>query len=298
LKDSGAEAIVIVENFATTLQSCIAKTPVKHVIVAAMGDMLGVKGMLVNFVVRKVKKMVPAWNLPAHQFPAALKQGAGKLESGKPVADDIAFLQYTGGTTGVSKGATLLHRNILSNVAQNILWQETAFVKRPKPERMVFVCPLPLYHIYALTVNALMGMYQGAQNLLIPNPRDIPAFVKDLQKYPVNVFPGLNTLFNALLNNEDFRKLDFKPLYLTFAGGMAAQKPVADRWRQVTGTMISRATACRKPRRSRRPTALTRTILPARSACRFRRPRSLSGMTTATTCRSARLAKSAFADRR
>jgi long-chain acyl-CoA synthetase len=183
LKDSGAEAIVIVENFATTLQSCIAKTPVKHVIVAAMGDMLGVKGMLVNFVVRKVKKMVPAWNLPGTpNSPAALKQGAsGKLKAVSPSPDDIAFLQYTGGTTGVSKGATLLHRNILSNVAQNILWQETAFVKRPKPERMVFVCPLPLYHIYALTVNALMGMYQGAQNLLIPNPRDIPAFVKDLQ---------------------------------------------------------------------------------------------------------------------
>jgi long-chain acyl-CoA synthetase len=241
LKDSGAEAIVIIENFATTLQTCIAKTPVKHVIVAAMGDMLGIKGLLVNLVVRKVKKMVPAWDLPGHtKFPSALKQGAATTF--KPVdrtPDDIAFLQYTGGTTGVSKGATLTHRNILSNVAQNILWQETAFVKRPKPERMVFVCPLPLYHIYALTVNALMGMYQGAQNLLIPNPRDIPGFVKELQKVPVNVFPGLNTLFNALLNNEDFRKLDFKPLYLTFAGGMAAQKPVADRWRQVTGVMIS-----------------------------------------------------------
>jgi long-chain acyl-CoA synthetase len=241
LKDSGAEAIVILENFATTLQTCIAKTPVKHVIVAAMGDMLGLKGLLVNLVVRRVKKMVPEWNLPGHtKFPSALKQGAAAtFKPANPSPDDIAFLQYTGGTTGVSKGATLLHRNILANVAQNILWQETAFVKRPKPERMVFVCPLPLYHIYALTVNALMGMYQGAQNLLIPNPRDIPAFVKELQKVPVNVFPGLNTLFNALLNNEDFRKLDFKPLYLTFAGGMAAQKPVADRWRQVTGVMIS-----------------------------------------------------------
>jgi len=241
LKDSGAEAIIILENFATTLQTCIAKTPVKHVIVAAMGDMLGMKGLLVNLVVRRVKKMVPAWDIAGHtKFTSALKQGAAAtFKPANPSPDDIAFLQYTGGTTGVSKGATLLHRNILSNVAQNILWQETAFVKRPKPERMVFVCPLPLYHIYALTVNALMGMYQGAQNLLIPNPRDIPGFVEELKKVPVNVFPGLNTLFNALLNNEEFRKLDFKPLYLTFAGGMAAQKPVADRWRQVTGVMIS-----------------------------------------------------------
>ena len=241
LKDSGAEAIVILENFAKTLETCIAKTPVKHVVVAAMGDMLGLKGHLVNLVVRRVKKMVPAWSLPGHtSFKAALKQGASAtLKPAKPSEDDVAFLQYTGGTTGVSKGATLLHRNVLANVAQNILWQETAFVKRPKPERSVFVCPLPLYHIYALTVNALMGMYQGAQNILIPNPRDIPAFVGELKKYPINVFPGLNTLFNALLNNEDFRKLDFKPLYLTFAGGMAAQKPVADRWRQVTGVIIS-----------------------------------------------------------
>ncbi len=241
LKDSGAEAIVILENFATTLQTCIAKTPVKHVIVAAMGDMLGMKGMLVNLVVRRVKKMVPAWDLPGHtKFPAALKQGAAAtLKPANPSPDDIAFLQYTGGTTGVSKGATLLHRNILANVAQNILWQETAFVKRPKPERLMFVCPLPLYHIYALTVNALMGMYQGAQNLLIPNPRDIPGFVKELQKYPVNVFPGLNTLFNGLMNNEDFRKLDFKPLMLTFAGGMAAQRPVAERWFKLTGIPVT-----------------------------------------------------------
>jgi len=241
LKDSGAEAIVIIENFAHTLQQVVAKTPVKHVFVAAMGDMLGIKGHLVNFVVRKVRKMVPDWNLPGHiKFPAALKAGASMtLKPSQATLDDVAFLQYTGGTTGVSKGATLLHRNILSNVAQNILWQETAFVKRPRPDRMIFVCPLPLYHIYALTVNALMGMMQGAQNILIPNPRDIPAFVKELEKYPVNIFPGLNTLFVALMNNEDFRKLDFKPLFLTFAGGMAAQKPVAERWFKLTGIPVS-----------------------------------------------------------
>ena len=241
LKDSGAEAIVILENFAVTLQAVLAKTPVKHVVVASMGDMLGLKGVIVNLVVRRVKKMVPAWSLPGHvKFPAAMKEGAAR--NFKPVKvspSDIAFLQYTGGTTGISKGATLLHSNVLANVAQNALWVETAYIKRPKPAELVYVCPLPLYHIYALTVNALMGMYLGSHNILIPNPRDIPAFVKELQKYPVNVFPGLNTLFNALLNNEDFRKLDFKPLLLTFAGGMAAQRPVADRWKQVTGCVMS-----------------------------------------------------------
>ncbi|HEV2504827.1 MAG TPA: long-chain-fatty-acid--CoA ligase [Mesorhizobium sp.] len=242
LKDSGAEAIIILENFATTLQAVISRTPIKHVVVASMGDMLGgLKGMIVNLVVRKVKKLVPAWSLPGHvKFPAALREGAGKAFKAVAVTrNDVAFLQYTGGTTGISKGATLLHSNVLANVEQNRLWQETAFVKRARPDRLIFVCALPLYHIYALTVNALMGMQQGAQNILIPNPRDIPGFVKELQKYPVNVFPGLNTLFNALLNNEDFRKLDFKPLLLVFAGGMAAQRPVAERWKQLTGVNIS-----------------------------------------------------------
>jgi long-chain acyl-CoA synthetase len=242
LKDSGAEAIVILENFASTLQSVVAKTAVKTVVVASLGEMLGgLKGTIVNFVVRRVKKLVPAWSLPGHiKFAAALKAGrAGTFKPAEVSADDVAFLQYTGGTTGVSKGATLLHRNVLANVAQNALWVETAFIKRPRPANLVYVCPLPLYHIYALTVNALMGMQQGAQNLLITNPRDIPGFVKELAKYKVNIFPGLNTLFNALLNNEDFRKLDFRPLVLTFAGGMAAQKSVADRWKELTGCMIS-----------------------------------------------------------
>ncbi|RWG20844.1 MAG: long-chain fatty acid--CoA ligase, partial [Mesorhizobium sp.] len=242
LKDSGAQAIVILENFANTLQAVIARTPVKHVVIAAMGDMLGgLKGAIVNLVVRRVKKMVPAWSLPGHvKFNAALK--AGSASAFKPAAvsgDDIAFLQYTGGTTGVSKGATLLHRNVLSNVAQNSLWVEDAYTVKPKPAHLNFVCALPLYHIFALTVNALMGMQQGAQNVLIPNPRDIPGFVKELQKYPVHIFPGLNTLFNALLNNEDFRKLDFKPLILTLGGGMAVQKGVAERWKALTGCPVS-----------------------------------------------------------
>jgi long-chain acyl-CoA synthetase len=241
LNDSGAEAIVILENFAATLQAVVARTKVKHVVVASMGEMLGLKGLLVNLVVRRVKKMVPAWSLPGHvSFKDALSAGRG--QSLKPVAvgpDDVAFLQYTGGTTGVSKGAVLLHRNILANVAQNALWVEAAYVKKPRPDTPVYLCALPLYHIYALTVNALMGMQQGAQNILIANPRDIPALVKEFGAYKVNVFPGLNTLFNALLNNDDFRKLDFTHLLVTFGGGMAVQRPVAERWKQVTGLVIA-----------------------------------------------------------
>ncbi|RWL85351.1 MAG: long-chain fatty acid--CoA ligase [Mesorhizobium sp.] len=242
LKDSGAQAIVILENFAGTLQAVIARTPVKHVIVASMGDMLGgLKGAIVNLVVRRVKKMVPAWSLPGHvKFSAVLKTGASIAFKPPTVSgDDIAFLQYTGGTTGVSKGAVLLHRNVLSNVAQNSLWVEDAYTVKPKPAHQNFICALPLYHIFALTVNALMGMQQGAQNVLIPNPRDIPGFVKELAKYPMHIFPGLNTLFNALLNNEEFRKLDFKPLILTLGGGMAVQKGVAERWKALTGCPVS-----------------------------------------------------------
>ncbi len=241
LKDSGAEAIVILENFASTLQAVIAKTGIKHVVVASMGDLMGLKGFIVNFVVRNVKKMVPAWSLPGHErFNDTLSQGSAA--SLKPVdvgPDDVAFLQYTGGTTGVSKGATLLHRNVLANVAQNALWIESAYVNHPRPDRTTYICALPLYHIFALTVNALMGMQQGAHNILIPNPRDIPAFVSELQKYEFNVFPGLNTLFNALLNNEDFKKLDFSGLLLTLGGGMAVQAPVAKRWKELTGCAIS-----------------------------------------------------------
>ncbi len=241
LKDSGAEAIVILENFAKTLQTVIAKTPVKHVVVATMGDMLGIKGLLVNLVVRRVKKLVPAWSLPGHvAFNAALKDGAARQLSPVPVdAEAVAFLQYTGGTTGISKGATLTHRNVLANVEQLSVWVEEAYTLRPKPENQVFVCALPLYHIFALTVNAMMGMQQGALNVLIPNPRDIPGFVKELAKYKFNIFPGLNTLFNALLNNEDFRKLDFSHLVLSLGGGMAIQKGVADRWRKLTGNNIT-----------------------------------------------------------
>lgn len=241
LKDSGAKAIIILENFAITLQQVIERTHVKHVCVATMGDMLGFKGLIVNFVVRSVKKLVPAWSLPGHiPYKKAISEGTGKPLRDMGVGpDDIAFLQYTGGTTGVSKGATLLHSNILANVAQMELWLETAYISRPRPERLVYVCALPLYHIFALTVSGLVGMKLGALNILIPNPRDIPAFVKALHGVPFNIFPGLNTLFNGLLNNADFRKLDFSQLRLTLGGGMAVQRPVAENWKQVTGCTIS-----------------------------------------------------------
>ncbi|MBO6540395.1 MAG: long-chain-fatty-acid--CoA ligase [Rhizobiaceae bacterium] len=242
LNDAGAEAIFILENFATTLEKVVKNTSVKHVVVASMGDLLGgIKGMIVNLVVRRVKKMVPAWSLPGHvKFNDALN--SGRTATFRPADighDDIAFLQYTGGTTGVSKGAVLLNRNVLANVAQNAIWVESAFTEKPKPDRMIYICALPLYHIYALTVNAIMGMQQGAQNILIPNPRDLPAFVKELRKYKFNVFPGLNTLFNGLLNNEDFQKLDFSSLYITFGGGMAVQSGVAERWKKLTGLVIA-----------------------------------------------------------
>jgi len=241
LKDSGAKAIIILENFAATLQKVITKTPVQHVVVAAMGDMMGLKGHLVNLVVRRIKKMVPAWSLPGHtQFKTALVKGAAQsFKSVEVKGADIAFLQYTGGTTGVSKGAILTHSNIVSNVAQMRFWCDVAYRVKGHPNDLTFICALPLYHIFALTVNAMMGMEQGALNVLIPNPRDIPGFVKELQKHKMHIFPGLNTLFNGLLNNDDFRKLDFKELILSLGGGMAVQKPVADRWKDVTGCLIT-----------------------------------------------------------
>ncbi|MEQ8826388.1 MAG: AMP-binding protein, partial [Parvibaculum sp.] len=241
LKDSGAKAIFILENFANTLQQVVGKTDVEHVVVTAMGDLLGgLKGMIVNLVVRRVKKLVPDWSLPGHvPFKQVLSEGGGKAIGDAPVtADDIAFLQYTGGTTGVSKGATLSHGNVLANVAQNDAWIDVIFENAEEPDQLVYVCALPLYHIFALTVNAIIGGARGAHNILIPNPRVIPAFVKELEKYEFHIFPGLNTLFNGQRNNEDFRKLNFKPLMLTLGGGMAVQQPVAERWKALTGVAI------------------------------------------------------------
>lgn len=237
LNDSGAKAIFVLENFANTLQEVRSKVGVEHVVVTNMGDMLGgLKGALVNFVVRKVKKMVPDWSLPGHHSFKSIIGGSTQLKPVEIGHDDVAFLQYTGGTTGVSKGATLLNRNVLSNAAQNDEWMKAI---EEMPGSPIYICALPLYHIFALTVNMIMGMRLGAHNVLIPNPRDIPGFVKELGKWDYNVLPGLNTLFNALLNNDDFRALDFSKLKLTLGGGMAVQQPVAERWREVTGCGIS-----------------------------------------------------------
>jgi long-chain acyl-CoA synthetase len=241
LNDSGAEAIVILENFAATLEKCIKSTRVRHVILANMGDMLGFpKGAIVNLVVRKVKKMVPAYSLPgAVQFKAALSAGTARALNTREIRpDDVAFLQYTGGTTGVSKGATLLHRNIVANMLQNDAWLQPALEKGPKIDQLFIVTALPLYHIFALTACFLLGLRAGGVCLLIPNPRDIPGLVKELSKYQVNFFPAVNTLYNALLNNADFGKIDFSMLKSSNAGGMAVQRAVAERWLKTTGCPI------------------------------------------------------------
>ncbi len=241
LKDSGAEAIVLLENFATTLEKVVARTAVKHVIIGTMGDLLGFKGVIVNFVVRRVRKMVPAFSLPqAVSFNDAVAKGR-RLKFSKPAIgpDDVAFLQYTGGTTGVSKGATLLHRNILANVLQNDAWLQPALRKPPIVDQLFIVCALPLYHIFALTACYLLAVRAGGVNLLIPNPRDIGGFIKELQKYQVNSFPAVNTLYNALLQHPEFKTLDFSKLKSCFGGGMAVQKPVAESWLKTTGCVLS-----------------------------------------------------------
>ncbi|MBD8567330.1 long-chain-fatty-acid--CoA ligase [Oxalobacteraceae sp. CFBP 8763] len=241
LTDSGAEAIVVLENFAHTLEQVLGQTQVKHVILATMGDLLGgLKGTLVNLVVRKVKKMVPAYSLPgAIAFNKVLAEGA--RETLAPVVighDDIAFLQYTGGTTGVSKGAVLLHRHVIANVLQNEAWFAPTLGRQLAGQQAQFACALPLYHIYALTVCALLGLRVGGMNLLIPNPRDIKGFIKELGGYRINIFPAVNTLYNGLLNDDDFAKLDFSGLMVCPGGGMAVQKAVADKWLKTTGIPI------------------------------------------------------------
>ena len=241
LKDAGAKALFVLENFANTVAEVVSRTAVRQVVVTTMGDMLGLKGLIVNIVVRRVKKLVPAWSLPGHiPFRQVMAEGAqGSLKPVEIAPGDTAFLQYTGGTTGISKGATLTHANLLSNAEQIRLWIEPTFRVKKRPDQLVFICALPLYHIFALTVNGLMGIALGGHNVLIANPRDIPAFVKELAKIRVHIFPGLNTLFNALMNNADFAKLDFSELVLTLGGGMAVQRPVAERWQKMTGCAIT-----------------------------------------------------------
>jgi len=241
LKDSGAEAIIVLENFATTVQQVLGKTSVKHVIVGSMGDLLGFKGVIVNLVVRRVKKMVPPYSIPrAIAFNDAVAAGRNKkLDKPKLTPDDVAFLQYTGGTTGVSKGATLLHRNVVANVLQNDAWLQPALKKPPQLEGLFIVCALPLYHIFALTACFLLGTRAGGTNLLIPNPRDMAGFVKELMKYQINFFPAVNTLYNGLLNTPGFDKVDFSKLKVSNGGGMATQKSVAEAWLKTTGCSLS-----------------------------------------------------------
>ena len=241
LKDSGAKAIVIMENFGTTLQQCIASTPVKHIVLASMGDRLGfLKGALVNYVVRNVKKMVPTFSLPgAVRFNDALDKGAGA--SFKPAAigpDDVAVLQYTGGTTGVSKGAVLLHRNVIANVLQSEAWNEPVMNKVPANEQPTGVCALPLYHIFAFTVGMMLSMRTGGKLILIPNPRDIPGVLKELSKHTIHSFPAVNTLFNGLANHPDFNTVNWKNLKVSVGGGIAMQAAVAKLWLEKTGCPI------------------------------------------------------------
>jgi long-chain acyl-CoA synthetase len=241
LKDSGSRAIVIVENFANTLEQCIANTPVKHVVLCAMGDQLGLlKGALVNYVVRNVKKLVPAFNLPgAVRFNEALARGTRSVFKKPEIhADDVAVLQYTGGTTGVSKGAVLLHRNIIANVLQSEAWNQPVMDKVPANEQPTSVCALPLYHIFAFTVGMMLSMRTGGKLILIPNPRDLPGVLKELSKHTFHSFPAVNTLFNGLANHPDFDKVNWKNLKVSVGGGMAVQSAVAKLWLEKTGCPI------------------------------------------------------------
>jgi long-chain acyl-CoA synthetase len=240
LHDSGAEVIVVVENFAHTLQEVMDKTKVRQAILTSIGEMLGFKGIAVDLVLRHVKKMVPAYSVPgAIRLSDALAEGRRRKLDSVPLGhDDIAFLQYTGGTTGVAKGAMLLHRNIVANLLQARAWVQP-FLDPNQGE--VIITPLPLYHIFSLTANCLVFMTLGAQNVLIPNPRDIPGFVKEMAKHRFTAITGVNTLFNALVNNAEFGKLDFSSLRMTLGGGMAVQEAVAAKWKQVTGTPLIEA---------------------------------------------------------
>ncbi|MFO1315234.1 MAG: long-chain-fatty-acid--CoA ligase [Burkholderiales bacterium] len=240
LKDSGAEVLICVENFAHTVAEVVGKTKVRQTIVTSIGELLGFKGLIVDFVLRHVKKMVPKYSLPgAIRLSDALAEGRKRtLERVEIGHDDIAFLQYTGGTTGVAKGAMLLNRNMVANMLQARAWVKPFF---DETRREVIITPLPLYHIFSLTANCLVFMSVGAENILIPNPRDIPGFVKEMGKYRFTALTGVNTLFNALVNNPDFAKLDFSSLRITLGGGMAVQEAVAKKWKEVTGQPLIEA---------------------------------------------------------
>ena len=241
LKDSGAKAIVILENFAATLQQVMQNVPTKHVVLASMGDLLGfAKGMIVNYVVRKVKKLVPEFELPsAVRYKDAVSRGrALSYKAPKVLPADIAVLQYTGGTTGVSKGAVLLHRNLVANVMQAEAWYQPALKKVPASDQLVSVCALPLYHIFGFTTNMMLSMHVGGSNILIPNPRDLPAVFTELSKHRFNSLPAVNTLFMAMANHPQFNTVDWSHLVISVGGGMAVQQATAKLWLEKTGCPI------------------------------------------------------------
>jgi len=240
LKDSGAEVLVILENFCHIYQKIADQVPLKKVIVSSLGELLGIKGLVINFVARNIKKLVPRWDFRCIQFNEALKFG-NKHSFSKPSIglDAIAFLQYTGGTTGISKGAILLHRNLLANVIQIETWLEPG-LKDARVEQLVFLCALPLTHIFALTACALLGMRKGGLLILVLNPRDISGFIKMLMKRPnINIFPGVNTLFHALVHRPEFLNVKLPNLLVTIGGGMAVQQKTADLWQKLTGIPIA-----------------------------------------------------------
>jgi len=241
LKDSGAEAVIVLENFASTLEQAMAGTAVKHVVVASMGDLLGFpKGLIVNFVVRTVRKMVPSFSLPGHtKFNDAVSAGRSMAFARPDIGPgDVAVLQYTGGTTGIAKGATLLHHTIVANLLASEAWMQPGLKRKNLTGQFTIVCALPLYHVFAFIACGLLGMRTGALNILIPNPRDMKGTIAELAKYRINIFPGVNTLFNGLANQPDFAKLDFSQLAISNGGGMAVQEAVAKKWLAITGCPI------------------------------------------------------------
>lgn len=243
LRDSGASVLLILENFAHVYQEISAQFSdsalIKKVIVSSLGEVMGPKGVIINLVARHIKKLVPQWRFPCMKFNQALKIGSGHGFTPPSISlDSIAFLQYTGGTTGVSKGAVLLHRNILANIIQIESWLEPAL--RHREQQLVFLCPLPMTHIFALTACALLGIRKGAKLILVANPRDITGFIKLLVKHPeINIFPGVNTLFHALIHRPEFNAVKLPQLLVTIGGGMAVQKKTADLWKKLTGVPIA-----------------------------------------------------------
>ena len=240
IHDSGASVVVLMENFAATYQQIKTQPSVKQVIVSSPGELLGLKGHLINWVARKIKKMIPPWSFAHTSFTEALRIGRGHTFHKPQISlDDIAFLQYTGGTTGVSKGAVLLHRNILSNLMQIESWLSPGLVHR-RDDQLVFLCALPLTHIFALTACAFLGIAKGGLLLLVANPRDISGFIKMLMKHPnIHIFPGVNTLFHALIHRPEFKRVKLPNLLVTIGGGMAVHKKTADHWQAITGVPIA-----------------------------------------------------------